>query len=97
MIAEITVLKKRIKELERYRMHLEEMAKERTIELEETNTALRVLITKGELSDPLCFSWRSKFKMILKRITAIKDQVVKCLFLQIAPKMVFLAIVIEEW
>jgi len=25
MIAEITVLKKRIKELERYRMHLEEM------------------------------------------------------------------------
>lgn len=48
IIRDITERKRIEKELQRYRDHLEELVKERTLNLEEANTALRVMLERGE-------------------------------------------------
>lgn len=48
IIRDITERKRIENELQRHRDHLEELVKERTLNLEEANTALRVMLERGE-------------------------------------------------
>ena len=87
IIRDITERKRIESELQRHRDHLEELVKERTLNLEEANTALRIMLERGEeiktsIEDKMLFNIKEFVLPYIDKLKRSKPNTVQKTYLE---------------